>query len=319
MAFVEHDFLNGLTVKNWTLFAQLPEILSERLSRQRTLSGAVNPADTAFNRAAYNNATNRDNAFNQTDFIYKGATGPILHTLGFGTEFGRQAGIDVRDTGIFPNGTNTIVVDPFNPTYFGPVNFIHHFTGANADGVTTPDSNSKYLLNTQSGYVRDTIEVTRYLQFIAGVRYDRFDVTALDKNTNPGTTRNRVDSKLSPQLAAIVKPMENLSFYGVYSHVVPAGLRRPVQRAQRRHRDSGAAEVREHGGRRQMEHLSAAALQRRGLSTSSGPTCRSPIRTIRDSSSRRAGTTSKASRPTSTATSRTSGSPSSATPIPTRA
>ena len=29
----------------------------------------------------------------------------------------------------FPNGTNTIVADPFNPTYFGAVNFVHHSHG----------------------------------------------------------------------------------------------------------------------------------------------------------------------------------------------
>ena len=85
----------------------------------------------------------------------------------------------------------------------------------NADGVTTADSNSKYTANIQSAYVRDTIEITRWLQLIGGVRFDRFDLTALDQNTN--TNRGRVDNKLSPQAAVIVKPMENLSFYGVYS------------------------------------------------------------------------------------------------------
>ena len=66
--------------------------------------------------------------------------------MAFGTEFGRQTGIDVRNTGIFPNGTNTMVADPFNPTYFGPVTFIHHSTGVNSPTVSRrPDSNSKYL------------------------------------------------------------------------------------------------------------------------------------------------------------------------------
>src|SRR4029077_15028972 len=94
------------------------------------------------------------------------------HTLAFGTEIGRQVGIDYRDTGIFPNGTNTIVGDPFNPAYFGSVNFIHHPTGSNADGVTTPDANSKYGLYTNSAYVRDTLEITRFLQLIGGGRVD---------------------------------------------------------------------------------------------------------------------------------------------------
>ena len=63
--------------------------------------------------------------------------------------------------------------------------FVHHFTTTNiGDGVTTADSNSSYALNIQSGYVRDTIDITRCLQLIGAVRYDRFDMSALDMNTN---------------------------------------------------------------------------------------------------------------------------------------
>ncbi len=54
-------------------------------------------------------------------------TGPVRHTIAFGTEFGRQTGLSLRNTGFFPdNGNKTYdIVNPFNPTYFGPVNFIH--------------------------------------------------------------------------------------------------------------------------------------------------------------------------------------------------
>jgi catecholate siderophore receptor len=220
MAVVEHDFENGLTVKNGSIYADYKKFYQNVYPGNGPLSGAVNPADTAVNLAAYQHWTNRDNAFNQTDFIYKTNTGPVLHTVAFGTEFGQQTGIDLRNTGIFPNGTptgiNTIVVNPFAPTYFGPVTFVHHSTTVNnGDGVTSADSNSKYRLNIQSGYVRDTIEVTRWLQLIGGARYDRFDMSALDQNTN--ILRGRVDEKISPQAAIIVKPVDNLSIYGAYS------------------------------------------------------------------------------------------------------
>jgi catecholate siderophore receptor len=108
-----------------------------------------------------------------------------------------------------------MVGDPFNPTYFGTINFVHQYPGAFSPGVTSADSNSKYRLNIESGYARDTIEITRWLQLIGGVRLDRFDMSALDMNTN--MTRGRVDTKVSPQAAVIVKPMTNLSIYGVYS------------------------------------------------------------------------------------------------------
>jgi catecholate siderophore receptor len=205
MAVIEHDFGGGLTAKNSTIYAQYLKFYQNVYPGNGPLSGAVNPSDTAFNRAAYNHTTNRTNVFNQTDFVYKTFTGPIFHTAAFGTEFGRQSGIDVRNTGIFPNGTNTVIGDPFNPTYFGAVNFNHLAT----------DSNSKYHLNIESAYARDTIEITRWLQLIGGARFDRFDMSALDMNTN--TNRGRVDDKTSPQAAVILKPMDNLSIYYAYS------------------------------------------------------------------------------------------------------
>jgi catecholate siderophore receptor len=214
MAVIEHDFQNGLTVKNATLAADYKKFYQNVYPGNGPLAGALDPTTGMFNRAAYNHETDRDNIINQTDFVYKAALGPTFHTIAFGAEFGRQSGIDFRDTGIFANGKNTITASVFSPTYFDPVAFIHHPTAVNADGVTTADSNSIYRLNTQSGYARDTVDITRYLQLIGGVRVDRFDLDALDANTN--TDRARVDVKVSPQAAVIVKPVDNLSIYGAY-------------------------------------------------------------------------------------------------------
>jgi catecholate siderophore receptor len=220
MAIIEHDFNNGLTVRNGTYVADYKKFYQNVYPTGGPLNGAVDPTDSFFNLGAYNHQTNRDNIFNQTDFTYKTWVGAFHHTLGFGTEFGRQTGVDIRNTGVFPNGTptgiNTITMNPFAPTYFGPVTFVHHFTSTNiGDGVTTADSNSKYALNIQSGYFRDTIDISRGLQLIGAVRYDRFDMSALDMNTN--IQRARLDNLVSPAAAVIVKPRDNLSIYGAYS------------------------------------------------------------------------------------------------------
>lgn len=215
MAVIEHDFENGLTVRNSTLAADYKKFYQNVYPGNGALAGQVNTTATAFNRAAYNHETDRDNLFNQTDFTYKADLGLTKHTLAFGTEFGRQTGIDYRSTGIFPNGTNTMVDTPFTPTYFGPINLVHHYGAVNTDRVTAADSNSRYRLNIESGYARDTVEITRYLQLIGGVRLDRFDIGARDQNTN--IDRARVDTKISPQAAVILKPIEPLSIYGVYA------------------------------------------------------------------------------------------------------
>jgi len=210
MAVVEHDFGNGLTVKNSSIY-------SDYNRGYRNVypggtgggpgGGAVTPDLTQVSLNAYQNYTPRENAFNQTDFVWKTVTGPVLHTVAFGTEFGRQTGLSRRDSGIFPNNGNRAfdVVNPFAPTYFGPVIFNHLAT----------DANSKYRLNIASGYAQDQIELTRWLQLFVGLRYDSFDLTAFDFNTN--INRNRIDEKVSPRAAIIVKPIENLSVYTAYS------------------------------------------------------------------------------------------------------
>ncbi len=219
IAVVEHDFKNGLTVRNGTIFADYKKFYQNVYPANGPLSGAVDPTDSTFNLGAYQHWTNRDNAFNQTDFVYKTNTGPALHTVGFGTEFGREAGVDIRNTGFFPTSggglSNTIVANPFAPTYFGPVVFIHQFPGAFSPGITGANSNSNYRLFVESAYVRDTIEITRWIQLIGGARFDRFDMSALDMNTN--IQRGRVDDEISPQAAVIVKPAANLSIYSAYS------------------------------------------------------------------------------------------------------
>jgi catecholate siderophore receptor len=212
MAVIDHDFGNGLTVRNGSYYADYnrgyQNVFPGGTGAPAALGGgAVTPNQAAVTLNAYNNYTPRENAFNQTDFIYKTMTGPVRHTIAFGTEFGRETGLSLRNSGVFPGNANLAytVVNPFNPTFFGPVTFNH----------LASDANSKYRLNIASGYVQDQIEVTRWLQFLVGARYESFDLTALDQNTS--IRRNRVDNFVSPRAAVIVKPIDTVSLYTAWS------------------------------------------------------------------------------------------------------
>lgn len=209
MAVIEHDFGNGLTIRNGSIYSDYNRGYRNVYPGGPAAAGAgaVSVDQTQVSLAAYQNYTPRENVFNQTDFTYRTATGPVLHTFAFGTEFGRQTGLGRRDSGQFPlnGGAANVIVNPFNPTYFGPVTFNH----------IASDANSKYRLNIESGYVQDQIEIFRWLQLLVGVRYDNFDLTALDLNTN--TRRSRVDDFISPRAAVIVKPIESLSLYTAWS------------------------------------------------------------------------------------------------------
>lgn len=197
-AVIEHDFNNGLQVRNSTRYGYY-----DKFNQQVYPGSAVNPANYTFSLRAFNNATTRQNLFNQTDWTYKTNTGPVLHTIVFGTEFGKQITDSFRSSG---NPGTITGVSAFNPTIFTPVSFFHAPT----------DTNVLTTLNLASAYVQDQIEINRYFQVIAGVRFDRFDLSALDRNPG-GKLTGRVDNLVSPRVGIVFKPVENVSIYGSYS------------------------------------------------------------------------------------------------------
>lgn len=202
-AVIDHDFNNGLTVKNSSRYANYDKFYQNVFPTTGTF---VTPGGIA-SISAYNNLVQRENLFNQTDWTYRTHTGPIKHTITFGTEFGQQNTFSLRNSGVINGNSATLSVPASNPTTFAPWSFVHN---------NASDNNAYATLNLASAYVQDQIEFNRYLQFIGGVRYDRFDLTAT--NLNPGGTRDsRVDNLVSPRAGVIVKPVDNVSIYGSYS------------------------------------------------------------------------------------------------------
>lgn len=199
-AVINHDFDSGLNVKSGTRYANY-----EKFYQNIFPGGAVNAAGTSVNLSAYNNETNRQNIFNQTDWTYKVDLGWSRHTLLAGTEIGRQNGLSFRQDGFFNNVSLTQAVSPLNPTNYTPVTF--RYNGG---------ANNTYTLNLAALYAQDQIEVTRYLQFVLGLRYDRFDLESVSRNVGNATFA-RTDNLVSPRAGVIVKPVENVSIYGSYS------------------------------------------------------------------------------------------------------
>lgn len=198
-AVVEHDFNNGLTVKSSSRYAHYNKFYQNVFPNTATF---VNPVTNTYTLSSYNNDLERTNVFNQTDWTYRTETGPVRHTILFGTEIGRQVSDSLRNT-----GSTLANVSALNPTVFTPFTFTHN---------NASDANNLATLNLASAYVQDQIEITRWLQVIGGVRFDRFDLTATDRNPG-GVTASRVDNLVSPRVGVVVKPLENLAFYGSYS------------------------------------------------------------------------------------------------------
>ena len=172
---------------------------------QNYVPGALNATQSQVTLTAYNNATHRQNVFNQTDVTFVATTGRIRHTLLGGAEFGLQLTDNFRNTGFFNNTATSFSAPSANPVINTPVTFRQSAT----------DADNHLKTRVAAVYVQDQIELSRYVQVVAGVRFDRFDL--LYRNNRNGDRLGRIDDLTSPRLGLIFKPVTSLSFYGNYS------------------------------------------------------------------------------------------------------
>lgn len=203
---VRVDLLSGLfekqigrlNIRNRTQFGDYDRFY------QNFVPGAVNAARTLVALSAYNNATKRNNLFNQTDLTYVWSTGKIRHTLLGGMELGRQATDNFRNTGFFNNTTTSIQIPYSNPTISTPVTFRQSAT----------DANNHLLTKVAATYVQDQVAVSRYVELLAGVRFDYFDLRY--HNNRNGDNLRRIDRLASPRAGIVIKPVLPLSVYASY-------------------------------------------------------------------------------------------------------
>jgi catecholate siderophore receptor len=143
--------------------------------------------------------------FNQTDITVTASTGSVRHALLAGAEIGRQLTDNLRNTGFFNDTATSISVSYVNPTTSAPVTFRQNAT----------DADNHLRTNVAAGYLQDRIELSRALQAIVGLRFDRFDLRY--HNNRNGDTLRRADDLVSPRAGVVVKPIAPLSLYGSYT------------------------------------------------------------------------------------------------------
>lgn len=197
-ASIEH-LAGKLTIRNRTQFGDYNRFYQNYVPRD------VNAAKTQVTLTAYNNSTHRQNVFNQTDVTYAVTTGKTRHTLLGGAEFGLQLTDNFRNTGYFNNTATTFLASYDNPTINTPVTFRQSAT----------DANNHLKATVVAAYVQDQIELSRFVQVIAGVRFDRFDLKYY--NNRNGDNLRRTDNLTSPRLGILFKPVAEVSLYANYS------------------------------------------------------------------------------------------------------
>src|SRR5689334_182571 len=171
---------------------------------QNYVPGAVTANKNFVSISSYNNATKRNNIFNQTDVTFSASSGRVRHNLLAGAEVGRQLTDNFRNTGFFNHSTTTILAPLSNPEISTPITYRQSAT----------DADNHIRTNLGATYVQDQIELNRYLQFVTGVRFDYFDLQF--HNNRTGQDLRRIDRLASPRAGVIFKPVTALSIYANY-------------------------------------------------------------------------------------------------------
>ena len=187
------------TLRNRTLVGDY------RRAYQNFVPGAVGAGMTTVSMSAYNNETGRLNVFNQTDLTWTFATGAVRHVFLTGTEFGRQATDNLRNTGYFANGATTTAVPLASSAMVPDAIFRQSAT----------DADNHVRTSVGAAYVQDQAEISRYVQVIGGVRVDTFNLQYHNNRTADDLARH--DNLVSPRAGLVVKPIARLSLYGSYT------------------------------------------------------------------------------------------------------
>ncbi len=199
-ALIEHKFNSDVTIRNRTRYAT-----QDKFYQNVYANGSLKGTNVAI--GAYNNTTERDNFFNQTDLLFSLNTGSVKHDLVAGLEIGRQDTDDLRKTGFFSNGTTAINVPINNPVTKDPITFT----------TRSSDADNHSVMKQTSLYVQDQITLVPQLQAILGVRYDRYKVDFRKNNDALPLEINTNDNFFSPRVGLVYKPIEAVSIYSSYS------------------------------------------------------------------------------------------------------
>ena len=211
---VEHRFSDAATLRNRTQYADYDK------AYQNIFPGDLNEAAGTVSLSAYRDTTRRQNLISQTDLVLRAHTGRLGHTLLLGFELGRQDTRNRRLNGFFqPADTASVNVPVASPTI--DANII--FRPVNTNAARTPANWNETEATIAAVYVQDQIRISDWIEILAGLRFDRFELDAT--NLNNGQSFNRIDELVSPRLGLIVRPLPEVTLYASFgrSYLPSAG------------------------------------------------------------------------------------------------
>ncbi len=164
-------------------------------------NSAVRLSDNTIQLDGYRDDTDRENRLVQSNLVWDVALGTIENTLLFGVEYGVQ---DTSNARFVAPAAERVRIDVDNFTY--PA-FTFPFPTRSRETVSD--------VEVISVYAQDQIGIGEHVDLIAGLRYDRFEISGTDVVAN--RRFSRTDEKVSPRFGVVLKPRPNVSVYASYS------------------------------------------------------------------------------------------------------
>jgi len=195
---VDHRFTDSLTLRNRTMFGDYGKFY------QNIYPNSFNPVTGRVALAGYNNRNDRKNLFSQTDLVWENRLAGIDQTMLLGFEFGRERSRNKRLTATFISPSRVPIDDPT----------------VDASVIFSPlasDADNRVHATVAAIYVQDQIRPAKWLEIVAGLRFDSFKVDVDDLRPVGGGEFGRRDHLWSPRLGLVLKPTDDLSFYASYS------------------------------------------------------------------------------------------------------
>lgn len=185
---------------DWT-FRDVLRSYSYMLDRNNTLVGSVNEAALTASLNRTNLRRQEDGIYNQSEFVQKARFGGAEHQILYGLELGRQA----KDQRVVSQNRIATV------SLFNPVLPVLPLT-INA----APSTDNTGIFNTTGLYLQDLATLTERWKLLAGLRFDRFDQSTVERLPGRSALR-RVDQNWSPRLGLVYQPTLDQSYYASVS------------------------------------------------------------------------------------------------------
>lgn len=209
-AIVDHDLGGGRQLKNSFRVTHYDKFYQNVYADNGNTSSVDVPGPGQMRLAAYNNANQRTNVFNQTDLTTKFKTGAFEHTLLTGVELGYQDSTSKRKTGFFGPlaGDRLVTVSATSP-----------YRAATRFEATGTDADNNVKAAVAAVYLQDQMALAKDWKLLAGLRYDYFKAKFDDRRTTtPAVDLERTDKEFSPRLGLIWSPTAAQTYYASYSY-----------------------------------------------------------------------------------------------------